>query len=171
MPQVSKSGGFIYNIHNKPSTAAKMVLEAFYGPATRDDLVAVHINGNSYDNRICNLKWGSFAQKISEDTIAKMSRTRKYLYTYGPDAADNRKKLSKSAKQRCAEGNVNAIKWNSYYIEVDHDDGEVEIFKTAKLYARAYGFNPSRVYPYIKSGKHFDAGKCFIKRIEKSVSL
>lgn len=168
MPQVSKSGGFIYNIHNKPSTAAKMVLEAFYGPATRDDLVAVHINGNSYDNRICNLKWGSFAQKISEDTIAKMSRTRKYLYTYGPDAADNRKKLSKSAKQRCAEGNVNAIKWKSYYIEVDHDDGEVEIFKTAKLYARAYGFNPSRVYPYIKSGKHFDAGKCFIKRIEKS---
>lgn len=166
IPSVSKSGGFIYNIHNKPSTAAKMVLEAFDGPAGRDDLVAVHINGNSYDNRICNLKWGSFAQKIGKDTIAKMSRARKYLYTYGPDAADNRKKLSNSAKRRCAAGNVNAIKWKSYYIEVDHDNGAVEIFKTAKLYARAYGFNPSRVYPYIKSGKHFDAGKCFIKRVE-----
>ena len=166
MPQVSKSGGIIYNIHNKPSTAAKMVLEAFYGHATRDDLVAVHINGNSYDNRICNLKWGSFAQKISEDTITKMSRARKYLYTYGPEARDNREKLSKSAKKRCAAGNSNAIKWKSYCIEVDHDCGAVETFKTAKEYARAYGFNPSRVYPYIKSGKHFDAGKCFISRVD-----
>ena len=166
MPQVSKSGGFIYNIHNKPTTAAKLVLEAFYGPAGRDDLIAVHINGNSYDNRICNLKWGTIAQKISEDTITKMSRTRKYLYTYGPEAGINRKKLSDSAKRRCAAGNVNAIKWKSYYIEVNHDNGAVEKFKTAKDYARAYGFNPSRVYPYIKSGKHFDAGKCFIERVE-----
>ena len=166
MPQVSKSGGFIYSIHNKPSTAAKMVLESFYGPATRDDLVAVHINGNSYDNRISNLKWGTFAQKISEDTITKMSRARKYLYTYGPEAKNNREKLSKAAKKRCESGNSNAIKWKSYCIEVDHDCGAVETFKTAKEYARAYGFNPSRVYPYIKSGKHFDAGRCFINRIE-----
>lgn len=166
MPQVSKSGGFIYNIHNKPSTAAKMVLEAFDGPAGRDDLVAVHINGNSYDNRICNLKWGNFAQKISEDTITKMSRARKYLYTYGPEARNNREKLSKAAKKRCAAGNSNAIKWKSYCIEVDHDCGAVEIFKTAKEYARKYGFNPSRVYPYIKSGKHFDAGSCFINRVD-----
>ena len=114
------------------------------------------------------MKWGSIDQKFGEDTIAKMSRARKYLYTYGPNAADNRKKLSNSAKRRCAAGNVNAIKWKSYYIEVDHDNGAVEIFKTVKLYARAYGFNSSRVYPYIKSGKHFNAGKCFIKRIEKS---
>ena len=166
MPQVSKSGGFIYNIHNKPSTAAKMVLETFDGPAGRDDLIAVHINGNSYDNRICNLKWGTIAQKIGEDAIAKMSRTRKYLYTYGPDASDNRKKLSNSAKRRCAAGNVNAIKWKSYCIEVNHDNGTVEKFKSAKDYARKYGFNPSRVYPYIKSGNHFDAGSCFISRIE-----
>ena len=166
MPQISKSGGFIYSIHNKPSTAAKMVLETFYAPATRDDLVAVHINGNSYDNRICNLKWGSFAQKLGEDAIAKMSRTRKYLYTYGPDASDNRKKLSNSAKRRCAAGNVNAIKWKSYCIEVNHDNGAVENFKSVKDYARTYGFNPSRVYPYIKSGNHFDAGRCFISRIE-----
>lgn len=166
MPQVSKSGGFIYNIHNKPSTAAKMVLETFDGPAGRDDLVAVHINGNSYDNRICNLKWGNFAQKLGEDTIAKMSRARKYLYTYGPDAADNRKKLSNSAKRRCAAGNVNAIKWKSYCIEVNHDNGAVENFKSVKDYARKYGFNPSRVYQYIKNGKHFDAGKCFISRVD-----
>ena len=166
MPIVSKSGGFIYNIHNKPTTAAKLVLEAFYGPAGRDDLIAVHINGNSYDNRICNLKWGTIAQKISEDTITKMSRARKYLYTYGPEAGNNRKKLSDSAKRRCAAGNANAIKWKSYYIEVNHDNGAVETFKTAKEYARAYGFNPSRVYPYIKSGNHFDAGRCFISRIE-----
>lgn len=166
MPIVSKSGGFIYNIHNKPSTAAKMVLEAFYGPAGRDDLIAVHINGNSYDNRICNLKWGNFAQKISEDTITKMSKVRKYLYTYGPEAVNNRKKLSDSAKRRCAAGKANAIKWKSYYIEVNHDNGAVETFKTAKEYARKYGFNPSRVYPYIKSGKHFDAGRCFIERVE-----
>ena len=166
MPQVSKSGGFIYSIHNKPSTASKMVLEAFYGPAGRDDLVAVHINGNSYDNRICNLKWGSFAQKISEDTITKMSRARKYLYTYGPEAKNNREKLSKAAKKRCAAGNSNSIKWKSYCIEVNHDCGAVETFKTAKEYARKYGFNPSRVYPYIKSGKHFDAGNCFISRVD-----
>lgn len=166
MPQVSKSGGFIYNIHNKPSTAAKMVLEAFDGPAGRDDLVAVHINGNSYDNRICNLKWGNFAQKISEDTITKMSRSRKYLYTYSPEAKNNREKLSKAAKKRCASGNSNAIKWKSYCIEVNHDCGAVEKFKSAKDYARKYGFNPSRVYPYIKNGKHFDAGKCFISRVD-----
>ena len=166
MPIVSKSGGFIYNIHNKPTTAAKMVLEAFYGPAGRDDLIAVHINGNSYDNRICNLKWGTVAQKISEDTITKMSKVRKYLYTYGPEAENNRKKLSDSAKRRCAAGKANAIKWKSYYIEVNHDNGAVETFKTAKEYARKYGFNPSRVYPYIKSGKHFDAGRCFIERVE-----
>ena len=165
-PIVSKSGGFIYNIHNKPSTAAKMVLEAFDGPAGRDDLVAVHINGNSYDNRICNLKWGNFAQKVYEGTINKMSRARKYLYTYGPEARNNREKLSKAAKKRCAGGNSNSIKWKSYCIEVNHDNGAVETFKTAKEYARAYGFNPSRVYPYIKSGKHFDAGKCFIERVE-----
>ena len=166
MPQVSKSGGFIYNIHNKPSTAAKMVLETFDGPAGRDDLVAVHINGNSYDNRICNLKWGNFAQKINENTINKMSRSRKYLYTYGPEAKNNREKLSKAAKKRCAGGNSNAIKWKSYCIEVNHDCGAVEKFKSVKDYARAYGFNPSRVYPYIKSEKHFDAGSCFISRIE-----
>lgn len=166
VPQVSKSGGFIYNIHNKPSTAAKMVLETFDGPAGRDDLVAVHINGNSYDNRICNLKWGNFAQKIGEDAIAKMSRARKYLYTYGPEAKNNREKLSKAAKKRCASGNSNVIKWKSYCIEVNHDCGAVEKFKSVKEYARAYGFNPSRVYQYIKSGKHFDAGSCFISRIE-----
>lgn len=166
MPQVSKSGGFIYNIHNKPSTAAKMVLETFDGPAGRDDLVAVHINGNSYDNRICNLKWGNFAQKLGEDAIARMSRAKKYLYTYGPDASDNRKKLSNSAKRRCAAGNVNAIKWKSYCIEVNHDNGSVENFKSVKDYARKYGFNPSRVYQYIKNGKHFDAGKCFISRVD-----
>lgn len=166
MPIVSKSGGFIYNIHNKPTTAAKMVLEAFDGPAGRDDLIAVHINGNSYDNRICNLKWGNFAQRISENTINKMSRSRKYLYTYSPEASSNRKALSKAAKKRCAGGNSNSIKWKSYYIEVNHDCGAVEKFKSVKDYARAYGFNPSRVYPYIKSEKHFDAGSCFISRIE-----
>ena len=166
MPIVSKSGGFIYNIHNKPTTAAKMVLEAFDGPASRDDLIAVHINGNSYDNRICNLKWGNFSQRINEDTINKMSRSRKYLYTYGPEASSNRKALSNAAKKRCATGNSNAIKWKSYCIEVYHDCGAFEIFKSVKDYARKYGFNPSRVYPYIKSGNHFDAGNCFISRVE-----
>lgn len=166
MPVVSKTGGFIYNINNKPSTAAKMVLEAFDCPACRDDLIAVHINGNSYDNRICNLKWGDLSEKFSKDSIAKMSRTRRFLYTYGPDAKYNRSKLSNAAKRRCAGGHSNSLKWKKYYVEVKYDDGKIRKFNTVKSYARISGFNPSRVYPYVKTGKHFDSGHCYIRRVE-----
>ena len=166
MPVVSKTGGFIYNIKRKPATAAKMVAEAFIGPAPSKDMVVVHINGDRYDNRVCNLKWGNLSEKYSKVTIARMSRARRFLYTYGPDAKHNRSKLSKSAKRRCAGGHSNSLKWKKYYVEVKYDDGRIRKFYTVKSYARISGFNPSRVYPYIKTGKHFDAGHCYIRRVE-----
>lgn len=167
LPVVSKTGGFIYNLKRNPTTAARMVAETFIGPAPSDGMVVVHINGNRYDNRVCNLKWGTLSERYSKDSLARMSRTRRFLYTYGPDAKQNRSKLSKAAKRRCAGGNSNALKWKKYYVEVKYDDGKIRKFSTVKGYARLSGFNPSRVYPYIKTGKHFDAGHCYIRRVER----
>ena len=166
LPVAVKSGGHIYNIKGKPMTAAKMVANTFIGNAPSNDMVVIHINSNSYDNRVCNLKWGTKSDKFNEESIKKMSRTRTFLYTFGPDAKTNRNKLSVAAKARCAAGNNNALDWKNYHIEVIRDNGTVEKFNSVREYAKLYGFNPSRIYPYIKSGRHFDSGMCRIRRVK-----
>ena len=165
-PVAVKSGCLVYSIKNKFMTAAKMVAETFIGHAPSNDMVVIHINGNRHDNRVCNLKWGTKSDMCDEKAIEKMSRTRKFLYTFGPDAKANRNKLSVAAKARCAAGNTNALDWQNYHIEVTSDDGTVKKFKSVKEYAKLYNFNPSRVYPYVKTGKHFDAGNCYIRRVK-----
>ncbi len=168
LPCITKTGTRVYNIKGKVTTAARMVAEAFIGPAPSEDMVVIHINGKNYDDRVCNLNWGTVSNRCSDITRTRMSVTRKFLYNVGPDAKANREKLSAAAKAKHASGNDknNCAKWRKYHVEIVNDDGTSKTYSTAKEYAKTNGFNPSRVYPYVKTGRHFDAGKCYIRRVE-----
>lgn len=56
----------------------KLVLEAFVGPCP-EGMEACHNNGDSYDNRLCNLRWDTHLNnvhdKIKHGTIARGVRT------------------------------------------------------------------------------------------------
>lgn len=49
---------------------SRLVLEAFVGPAP-EGAVAMHINDDSTDNRIVNLKWGTQAENLSTPDVRR----------------------------------------------------------------------------------------------------
>lgn len=50
----------------------RLVLTAFVGPCP-EGMEALHINGNSSDNRLCNLRWGTRAENVA-DQVAHGAR-------------------------------------------------------------------------------------------------
>ena len=58
----------------KKKKVHRLVMEAFVGPCP-DGMECRHLNGNSRDNRLENLKWGTKAENI-EDTLRHGHTTR-----------------------------------------------------------------------------------------------
>ena len=65
-----KQGNYMYCDLRKPGVKRKarihvVVLEAFVGPRP-NGMIACHNNGNSTDNRFCNLRWGTHEENAAD---------------------------------------------------------------------------------------------------------
>lgn len=68
-----KQGNYMYCDLRKPGIKQKarihvVVLEAFVGIRPKD-MVACHINGDSTDNRLCNLRWGTHKENAADKIL------------------------------------------------------------------------------------------------------
>lgn len=68
-----KQGNYMYCDLRKPGVKQKarihvVVLEAFVGIRPKD-MVACHINGDSTDNRPCNLRWGTHKENAADKIL------------------------------------------------------------------------------------------------------
>lgn len=55
----------------------RAVCEAFHGPAPFPRAVVIHINEDAYDNRPCNLKWGTQKENLNSPKFLDYCRARK----------------------------------------------------------------------------------------------
>ena len=63
--RINRSGYFVTNILYKTISVHKLVLEAFFGLCPKG-MECRHLNGNSLDNRIENLCWGTHMENMRD---------------------------------------------------------------------------------------------------------
>jgi HNH endonuclease len=62
-----QDGRFIINIRGRTYKIARLVAEAFHGPAPFDGAVVMHLDENATNNRASNLKWGTQKENLNAD--------------------------------------------------------------------------------------------------------
>lgn len=151
-------------IRGKCVSVAKIVATAFITNMGSGPYVE-HIDGDKYDNRVSNLRWNTRAGIIGRDITRERMQKAALSNRLNEDVSSEiSAKRSNAARNR---KNTAHVSWKNYVLEVHHLDGRVETFSHVKEYAEAYKINPSRVYPYVLSGKYFIGGKCRFKRVHK----
>lgn len=56
---------FIYTLRGKSYKVARLVCEAFHGPAPFDRAVCMHLDEDSRNNQPCNLRWGTQKENLN----------------------------------------------------------------------------------------------------------
>lgn len=56
---------YIWRAHGKTHKVARLVCEAFHGPAPLDKPVCMHLDEQSHNNRPSNLAWGTQKQNLN----------------------------------------------------------------------------------------------------------
>lgn len=60
-----QDGRFIIMIKGKPHKVARLVCEAFHGPAPDDKPICMHLDENAANNRADNLAWGTQKENLN----------------------------------------------------------------------------------------------------------
>lgn len=69
------SGRFITRQHGKTFKVARLVCEAFHGPAPADAPVCMHLDENAANNRADNLAWGTQKENLNAPAVKAYHRS------------------------------------------------------------------------------------------------
>lgn len=69
-------GRFIVVIHGHTYKVARLVAEAFHGPAPSEDAVVMHLDENAANNRADNLHWGTQKENLNAPGFLNYCRSR-----------------------------------------------------------------------------------------------
>jgi len=71
-----QDGRFIIAIRGHTCKIARLVAEAFHGPAPFDGAVVMHLDENATNNRASNIKWGTQKENLNADGFIAYCRGR-----------------------------------------------------------------------------------------------
>jgi hypothetical protein len=98
-PFPNRDGYLLVDLCNKTFSAHNVIAKTFLGPKPNGQIV-MHINNNKKDNRVTNLKYGTY----SENSIQAISDK---LYTHGRTGLHgSRNPQSKAVRQIDIDGNI-----------------------------------------------------------------
>lgn len=69
-------GRFIVTIRGHTYKVARLVAEAFHGPAPSEDAVVMHLDENAANNRADNLHWGTQKENLNAPGFLNYCRSR-----------------------------------------------------------------------------------------------